>query len=107
MATESFAIVRINGKQYRAHKGARLLVDRMDDKEGASVTLKDVLLTHDGSKTAVGAPVVSGCTIKARVIGHPRGPKGTSFRYARKKRVRRSKGFRAALTELEVTDFSI
>jgi len=104
---ESFAIVRISGKQYLAHKGARLIVDRLDDKEGATIALKDVLLTHNGTKTTVGAPIVSGATVAARVVGHPRGPKGQSFRYARKKRVRRIKGFRAALTELEVTDFKI
>ncbi|MFO0705168.1 MAG: 50S ribosomal protein L21 [Candidatus Andersenbacteria bacterium] len=100
---ERFAIVQINGKQYLAHKGARLLVDRMNHKESTTLTLKDVLLVHEGAKTTVGTPHVAGVTVKATVVSHPRGPKGQAFRYARKKRVRRLKGFRAAQTELEIT----
>lgn len=100
---DSFAIVTINGKQYLAHKGATLVVDHMDAKEGATKNITDVLLTHDGKKTSVGTPNVSGASVGVKVISHPRGPKGQAFRYARKKRVRRLKGYRAALTELEVT----
>lgn len=104
---ESFAIIRVSGKQYRATKGGRVVVDRLEGKEGSELKLKDVLLTHDGKATKIGAPTVSGVTVLARIVGHPRGPKGESFRYARKKRVRRLKGFRAALTELEIVDLGL
>ena len=104
---DKFAIVQINGKQYLAQEGGSMLVDRLQEKEGASLTLKEVLLTHSGSKTSVGAPHVKGASVKVSVTSHPRGPKGHAFRYARKKRVRRLKGYRAALTELEVTGLSL
>lgn len=98
-----FSIVRVNGKQYLATKGGRMVVDRMEGKEGTSVKLSEVLLTSDGSTTKVGAPTVKGESVTATIVAHPRGPKGQAFRYARKKRVRRLKGYRSAQTELEVT----
>lgn len=98
-----FAIVRVNGKQYLATKGGRLVVDRMAGKEGATVSLSEVLMTSDGKTAQVGTPTLKGETVSAKIVAHPRGPKGQAFRYARKKRVRRLKGYRAAQTELEVT----
>jgi large subunit ribosomal protein L21 len=99
-----FAIVRIQGKQYLASPGQRVLVDRMEGEEGASIALKDVLMVQKGKTTQVGTPTVKGAQVNAKVIGQRRGPKGLAFRYARKKRVRRIRGFRAALTELEISD---
>jgi len=104
---DRFAIVQIGGKQYLAEEGGSMLVDRMEDKEGSALKLKEVLLTFDGSKTAIGAPHVKGATVSVTVAAHPRGPKGHAFRYARKKRVRRLKGYRAELTELEVTGLTL
>ena len=98
----AFAIVKINGKQYLARAGERLFVDRMTAKEGSVIKLPDVLLTADGKEIKIGTPTLKGVTIEARVVSHPRGPKGIAFRYARKKRVRKARGFRADLTELDV-----
>ena len=39
MAT-SYAIVETGGKQYRAEKGASLLVERLPEDEGAKVNLR-------------------------------------------------------------------
>ncbi|MFH0831008.1 MAG: 50S ribosomal protein L21 [Parcubacteria group bacterium] len=99
---DRIAIVKIGGKQYLARKGGRIMVDRMAGKEGSTLTLSEVLLVTNGKETEVGTPTLKGIKITARIVGHPRGPKGWAFRYARKKRVRRLKGYRAALTELEV-----
>jgi len=101
MAT--FAIVKINGKQYQAEEGGRIYVDRMQDEAGKTVQIKDVLLTSDGKATKVGTPVVAGAVVEVEVVAHPRGAKGIAFRYRRKKRERRMRGFRADLTELKVT----
>ena len=104
---KDFAIVRIQGKQYLVSEGQRVVVDRMDKKEGSSLTLKDVLLVRAGASTHVGTPVVKGAEVQAKVVAHVSGPKGLAFRYARKKRVRRIRGYRAALTELAVSDVTV
>ncbi len=103
---ETFAIVSVKGKQYLAEKGEHLFIDRYAAKEGAAVTFKDVLLSASGSKIEIGTPFVKNATVEVKVIAHVRGPKGHSFRYRPKKRVRRLRGYRADLTELEVTKIS-
>ncbi|MFO0702561.1 MAG: 50S ribosomal protein L21 [Candidatus Andersenbacteria bacterium] len=101
MAT--FAIVKVNGKQYLAQEGEVMVVDRMDAEAGKTVQIKDILLTSDGKTTKVGTPHVAGAVVEVTVAAHPRGAKGLAFRYRPKKRERRARGFRADLTELKVT----
>jgi large subunit ribosomal protein L21 len=103
----AFAIVKINGKQYLARAGEKLYVDRMTAREGSVITLPDVLLAADGKEIKIGTPILKDVKIEARVVAHPRGTKGVAFRYARKKRVRKARGFRADLTALEVQSVKI
>ena len=98
-----FAIVETSGKQYRVEKGATITVDRMDAEEGAEVTLDRVLLlADDGVK--VGAPVIEGASVTAKVVSHPRGEKVVTFKFRRRHRTRRRVGFRHSHTTLEITD---
>ena len=98
-----FAIVETSGRQYRVQKGDVITVDRMEAEEGAELTLDRVLLlAGDGVK--VGAPVVDGASVTARVTGHPRGEKVVAFKFRRRHRYRRRVGFRHSHTTLEITD---
>lgn len=90
------------GKQYRVAPGDRILVDRLKADAGSEVTLDRVLLIADGTTTKVGLHELQGQSVRARVLGHPRGPKVDVIRYKPKKRVRVHRGARAELTALEV-----
>ena len=90
------------GKQYRVAPGDRILVDRLKVDAGAELTLDRVLLIADGTTAKVGLHELQGQTVRARVIGHPRGPKVDVLRYKSKKRVRVHRGARADLTALEI-----
>ena len=50
----SYAIVEAGGKQYRAEKGASLVVERLPADEGAKVNLRAVMFR--GDKTAPASP---------------------------------------------------
>ncbi len=97
-----FAIVAISGKQYKVAKGDVLLVDRLSEKEGETITLGDVFLLTDGAKTKVGKPKVAGVTVKAKVLGHEKGEKIDVRRFKSKVRYRKSVGFRPQYTRLEI-----
>ena len=101
-----YAVVQVGGRQYRARPGERLVVDRLVVAEGDSVELGDVrmLVAEPGdlAETAVGRPRVDGAKVTATAVSHLRGPKVVVFKYKPKKRYRRTKGFRADLTELRV-----
>jgi large subunit ribosomal protein L21 len=95
-------VIVSGGKQYRVALGDRILVDRLEADQGAELTLDRVLLIADGSTTKVGLHELQGQSVRARVIGHPRGPKVDVLRYKSKKRVRVHRGARADLTALEI-----
>lgn len=97
-----FAIVETSGKQYRVSEGDVITVDRMDAEEGAEVELGRVLLLSD-KNVKVGAPLVEGAKVMAKVTGHPRGEKVVAFKYKRRQRYRRRVGFRHSHTTLEIT----
>jgi large subunit ribosomal protein L21 len=101
MAT-SYAIVESGGKQYRAEKGATLLVEHLPADEGDKVTLRPVM--YRGEKDVVtGRGDLEKVKVEAVVAEHLRGPKVRIFKYKPKKGYRRRAGHRQALTRLEVT----
>lgn len=100
-----FAIVETSGKQYRVQQGDVITVDRMDVEEGQEVTLDRVLMVG-GDSVKVGAPILDGASVSAKVTGHPRGDKVIAFKFKRRQRYRRRVGFRHSHTTLEITSIS-
>jgi large subunit ribosomal protein L21 len=102
MAT-SYAIVETGGKQYRAEKGGKLLVERLPDDEGSKVNLRAVMFKGD-KDVLLDASELEKVKVEAVVAEHMRGPKVRIFKYKAKKGYRRRGGHRQGLTRLEVTE---
>ncbi len=100
---DTYAIVESGGKQYRAEKGATLVVDRLPDDEGAKVNLRAVMFRGDKDVVLDGGELEK-VKVEAVVAGHERGPKLRVIKYKPKKGYRRRAGHRSELTRLEVTD---
>ena len=60
-----FAVVSSGGKQYRVEPGSTVVIDRLAEEPGASITFDRVLLIGDGDQTTVGTP--TSCRIPASV----------------------------------------
>jgi large subunit ribosomal protein L21 len=97
-----YAIVRTGGKQYRVREGDEILVERLDEPEGADIALDVLLVERDGA-VAVGAPTVAGATVGAKVAGHERARRVVAFKYKNKTRRRQTHGHRQDLTRLTIT----
>ena len=96
------AVVKIAGKQYVASEKETLLVDLLP--EGTKELDLDALLVIDGDKTTVGAPLVKGVKVKAKVVDEKvAGDKSRVSRYKSKKRVNTQTGHRQKYTKLEIT----
>jgi large subunit ribosomal protein L21 len=104
--TTSYAIVESGGKQYRAEKGATLLVDRLPDDEGAKVNLRPVMYRAD-KRVVLERGELDKVKVEATVAEHLRGDKVRVFKYKPKKGYRRRAGHRSELTKLEVTDVKL
>jgi large subunit ribosomal protein L21 len=98
-----YAIIRTGGKQYRVSEGDTIEVERLDAEAGAEVTLPEVLLVHGDGEPLVGAPLVEGAAVTARVDAQDRRAKVLVFKYKNKTRSRRLKGHRQPVTRLTIT----
>jgi large subunit ribosomal protein L21 len=104
--TTSYAIVETGGKQYRAEKGASLLVEHLPADEGAKVSLRAVMYRGD-SEVVLEGDQLEKVKVEAVVAEHLRGPKVRIFKYKPKKGYRRRAGHRSELTRLEVTELKL
>lgn len=62
-----YTVVEIKGHQYKLSAGDLIDVERIEAEVGSVVTFDKVLLVG-GSKTLVGAPVVGGAKVTAKVV---------------------------------------
>ena len=100
---DKFAVIRIQGKQYRVAEGQEILVDKMNDLK----VTPEVLLFVDGDKVEVGTPVLEKAKVTVKVLAElEKGEKVDIFKYKAKSRERRHVGFRAQYTRLLVEKIS-
>jgi len=99
-----YAIIEAGGKQERVSVGDVLCIDHVDTKK--DMTFAHVLLVVDKDKVSVGAPYVKGAKVTAEFLEQTRGPKTINFKSRRRKSSRRTKGHRAELTRIKITDIA-
>ena len=96
-----YAIVEIAGLQYKVEKDQQLFVNRLAGEAGDEVKFDRVLLTDNGAIT-VGAPVIDGVTVVAKIVEHVQGDKVIVFKKKRRKGYQKSNGHRQQFTKIEV-----
>lgn len=102
-----YAVVDINGFQYKIAKGETLRVPKYDLEVGSKLKLSEVLLVTDGETISVGTPFVQGAEIEATVIGHGKDKKIIVFKKKRRKDYSVKRGHRQDFTEIVVNDILI
>ena len=97
-----YAIVEMAGQQFKVAKDQKVYVHRLQTEEGKKVTFDKVLLLDDGGNVTVGAPVIEGAAVEAKVVKHLKGDKVIVFKKKRRKGYRVKNGHRQHLTEIVV-----
>jgi large subunit ribosomal protein L21 len=102
-----YAIFRSGSKQYRVKKGDVIRVELLKQAPGEAVEFRDVLYIADtAGKVRVGAPTVSGCTVKAEYLDQVKGPKIHAVKYKRRKNQVRKFGHRQRYSEVKIVDIT-
>jgi large subunit ribosomal protein L21 len=101
----AYAVIKTGGKQYRIQEGDKFDVEKLDAEVDSEIKF-DVLLVGEGDSVKIGAPLVDGASVTAKVINQYRGPKGVAFKFKRRKGFHKTKGFRRSLTTLEITSIA-
>ena len=101
-----YAIVEIQGQQFKAEQGKKLFVHHIKDVEaGKTVEFDKVLLVDaDGAvKVKVGAPTVDGAKVVCEVVNPlVKGDKVIVFKMKRRKDYRVRNGHREQFTEVVI-----
>jgi len=97
-----FAVIKTGGKQYIAEPGKKLKIEKLKALEGEAVSFDEVLLVSKGRDVEIGAPLVKGAKVEAKVLKQARARKVIVFRYNAKTRYRKKKGHRQHFTAVEV-----
>ncbi len=97
-----YAIVEMAGQQFKVAKDQKVYVHRLQTEEGKKVTFDKVLLLEDGGNVTIGAPVIEGAAVEAKVVKHLKGDKVIVFKKKRRKGYRVKNGHRQSLTEIVV-----
>ena len=97
-----YAVVEIQGSQFKVSKDQKLFVNRIDAKEGSKVSFDKVLLVDDGKKVQVGKPSLSGTSVEAKIVSHLKDDKIIVFKKKRRKGYKVKNGHRQYLTQLTI-----
>ena len=88
-----YAVIKTGGKQYRVASGQVLNVETLVADVGSTVSFNEVLMVGEGESVKVGAPTVSGSSVKAEVVAHGRGVKIRIIKHRRRKNFLRRRPF--------------
>ena len=84
-----YVIVEIAGQQFKAEKGRKLYVHRLQGEENSS---------------KVGAPVVKGASVKCKILKHLKDDKVLVFKKKRRTGYQKCNGHRQYLTQVLVEE---
>ena len=101
-----YAIVEINGQQFKAEAGQKLFVHHIQNAEnGATVEFDKVLLVDKDGNVTVGAPTVDGAKVVCQIVSSlVKGDKVLVFHKKRRKGHRKLNGHRQQFTDLTITE---
>ena len=99
-----YAVIQTGGKQYRVTSGEKLKVELLPAGIGSEISFDQVLVVGEGEGVRIGAPYVSGASVKATVVAQGRADKVHIFKMRRRKHYRKSQGHRQSFTELRIDD---
>ncbi|HBA71286.1 MAG: 50S ribosomal protein L21 [Geobacteraceae bacterium GWC2_55_20] len=100
-----YAVIKTGGKQYKVSEGEFLKVEKLEGEIGDNIEFGEVLMLG-GEKTVVGAPLVAGASVTAKIAVQGKGKKVLVFKSKRRKDSRKLRGHRQHLTVLKIEKIS-
>ncbi len=101
----TFAVIATGGKQYKVSVGDSLKIEKLagEPKVGDKIVFDKVLLTDDGATTKVGAPLVPGVSVEAKLTEAGKAKKVVVVKYKAKSRYLKIRGHRQPFMKVEIT----
>ena len=97
-----YAVIETGGKQYQVKEGDVLFIEKLGEEQGEVTFDKVIMVGKDDGNVSVGAPYVSGATVKATLVKNGKAKKITVFTYKPKKHVKRKMGHRQPYSQVKI-----
>ena len=98
-----YAVIKTGGKQYKVSEGDTLFVEKLAVKDGDKITFDEVLAVGNGDAIKVGAPLVDGASVTAKVaVAEGKAKKVIVFKYKPKKGSAKKQGHRQPYTKVVI-----
>ncbi len=98
-----YAVIRLQGRQYKVSEGQELLVDKMNDLK----LTPEVLLVADGEKVSIGKPILKDAKVTLKIVKDmEKGEKIEVYHFKAKSRYKKHTGFRPQYTRVSVEKIS-
>lgn len=97
-----YAIIKTGGKQYRVQEGDSIFVEKLDADIDSNVVFDQVLAVVNDGDVKIGAPVVEGAKVTAKVLAQGKEKKILVFKYKAKSNYRRRQGHRQPFTKVSI-----
>ena len=101
------AVIVTGGKQYTVAEGDVLYIEKLNVEAEEAVKFETVLAVLDGENTKIGAPVVEGAAVEAKVVKNGKGKKIHVLKYKAKKGEKKKIGHRQPYTKVEITKIAL
>ncbi len=99
-----YAVIEMQGSQFRVEKNDTIVVNRMSDVKDKKVKVDKVLFGKKGSSYYVGSPYVKGAYVECNILRDIRLKKVIAFKYRDRKSSQSKKGHRQDVTEVKIKD---
>ena len=99
-----YAIVDIQGQQFKVEKDQKIFVHRLEGEEGKVISFENVLLVDNDGKVKIGVPNVKGAGVSAKILSHVRGDKVLVFKKRRRKGYQKLNGHRQDFTQVQIEE---
>lgn len=101
-----WAVIETGGKQYKVAPQEKIMVEKLEGKDGSNIKFDRVLLwsgDQEGKKLEIGQPYLEKALVSAKILKTAKDKKVIVLKYKPKKRYRVKKGHRQKYTEVEIT----
>lgn len=102
-----FAVIKTGGKQYRVVSNSLIRVEKLPGKVGDTIEFAEVLMVWDSTNVIVGAPVVKGALVRAKLMEQRLASKAISFKKRRRQNSKRIRGHRQKITVVQISEILV
>ena len=100
----TYAVIQTGGKQYKVKTNEILKIEKLENsKPESKIEFKEILAYGDDKKIEVGAPLINGAKVEAKLIKNGKNRTVLIFKKRRRKNSRRKNGHRQQYSLIKIS----